>query len=73
MKIMTNQGTKYFIGMPIQTRMTMRVEKSDDGFVSLSLSDEAGYMLQIGLNEEMKKELVEVCKNGKKERRTKAK
>lgn len=71
MKIMTSQGIKYFIGMPIQTRMTMRIEKSDDGFVSLSLSDEAGYMLQIGLNEDMKKELVEVCKNGKKERRTK--
>ena len=71
MKIMTSQGVKFFIGMPIPTRMTMRIEKSDDGFVSLSLSDEAGYMLQIGLNEEMKKELVEVCKNGKKERRIK--
>ena len=46
----------------------MRIEDTDD-FVTVSISDEKGVMLQIALTDEMKKELLRVCKHGKKENR----
>lgn len=69
MKQFKGNGTKFFIGMPILERLTMRIEDADD-FVTISLSDEKGTMLQIVLTEEMKKELKRVC-NAKKTERNK--
>lgn len=68
MKTFKGNGTKFFIGMPILQRLTMRIEDTDD-FVTVSISDEKGTMLQIALTDEMKKELLRVCKHGKKENR----
>ena len=68
MKIFKGNGIKYFIGMPIMQTLTMRIEDTDD-FVTVSISDEKGTMLQIALTDEMKKEFLRVCKHGKKENR----
>ena len=68
MKIFKGNGTKFFIGMPILQQLTMRISDEDD-FVTVSISDEKGTMLQIALTDEMKKELLRVCKHGKKENR----
>lgn len=68
MKIFKGNGIKFFIGMAIPQQLVMRIEDTDD-FVTVSLSDEKGTMLQIALNDEMKKELLRVCKHGKKENR----
>lgn len=61
MKTFKGNGTKFFIGMPILQRLTMRISDEDD-FVAVSISDEKGTMLQIALTDEMKKELTRVCK-----------
>ena len=53
MKTFKGNGTKFFIGMPILQRLTMRIEDTDD-FVTVSISDEKGTMLQIALTDEMK-------------------
>lgn len=68
MKTFKGNGTKFFIGMPQPTLLVMRIEDTDD-FVTVSISDEKGVMLQIALTDEMKKELLRVCKHGKKENR----
>jgi hypothetical protein len=68
MKTFEGNGTKFFIGMPILERLTMRIEDTDN-FITLTLSDNKGTMLQIALTDEMKKELMRVCKNAKKENR----
>lgn len=68
MKTFEGNGTKFFIGMPILERLTMRIEDADN-LVTISISDNKGTMLQIALTDEMKKELIRVCKNGKKENR----
>lgn len=61
MKIFKGNGIKFFIGMPQPQQLVMRIEDTDD-FVTISLSDEKGTMLQIALTDEMKKELTRVCK-----------
>lgn len=68
MKIFKGNGTKFFIGMPQPQQLVMRIEDTDD-FVTVTISDEKGVMLQIALTDEMKKELLRVCKHGKKENR----
>ena len=68
MKSFKGNGTKFFIGMPILQHLTMRISDEDD-FVTVSISDEKGTMLQIVLTDEMKKEFLRVCKHGKKENR----
>lgn len=68
MKIFKGNGIKFFIGMPQPQQLVMRIEDTDD-FVTVSISDEKGVMLQIALTDEMKKELLRVCKDGKKKAR----
>ena len=68
MKTFKGNGTKFFIGMPILQQLTMRISDEDD-FVTLSLSDEKGTMLQIALTDEMKKELTRVCKTHSKSKK----
>ena len=68
MKIFKGNGTKFFIGMPILQRLTMRISDEDD-FVTVSISDEKGVMLQIALTDEMKKELTRVCKTHSKSKK----
>ena len=71
MKIMNNRGCKYFIGMPTECLVTVRLEDIGNG-TFLSLSDNNGYRIDVLLNEYMKQEIVkELKKNGKKERTTK--
>lgn len=68
MKTFKGNGTKFFIGMPILQQLTMRIEDTDD-FVTVSISDEKGTMLQIALTDEMKKELTRVCKTHSKSKK----
>ena len=71
MKIMTNNGTNYFIGMPIECNISLRVE-GETNHSWISLSNSSGVRLDMILTEQMKKEIIkELSKNGKKERRTK--
>lgn len=68
MKTFKGNGTKFFIGMPILQQLTMRISDEDD-FVTVSISDEKGTMLQIALTDEMKKELTRVCKTHSKSKK----
>lgn len=72
MKIMTNNGTNYFIGMPMECNiLSLRVE-GETNHSWISLSSSSGVRLDMILNEQMKKEIIkELSKNAKKERRTK--
>lgn len=68
MKTFKGNGTKFFIGMPILQQLTMRIS-DEDNFVTVSISDEKGTMLQIALTDEMKKELTRVCKTHSKSKK----
>lgn len=67
MKQIISSGIKYFIGMPIVSKISLIVDDH-----SISLSDNSGYRLEIKLSEEMKKEIAKEWKaNAKKERSSK--
>ena len=63
-------GTYYFIGMPINKMLTTKIEVLND-IAYLSISDNSGTRFQVVIDDEMKKELLKVCKNGQKKERSK--
>ena len=71
MKIISSKGIVYFIGMPMDKKLTLRVE-GDERYSFISLSDEKGTRMDMILTEQIKREIIkEFKKNAKKETRRK--